>query len=486
MNSPMEILAPHSILRSVFLIIVCFLEATHFAYGFDTGHHHDLTASAMRTLGFKSKAIRVAQLENWLVDYYSTQPLAGLKDDLAKLHFDNLEDSTRVRVYWSRLKINAKAAFVKAAKDKAPLRVVALLGMSLHAVQDFYTHSDWVEQHTLPATGYFTDTYFDNAALSSGALRTGSYPNQLPIKATDHGDGTSGAAGMNHDAYTRARWDHAYVHAFCASRQWIEAARLWVEGITGGDAVWAKAQNLALSAEEESQLDRDLRFAYQISQYAPGGHWKGPGSESNLEFAASIASFAGSRDSIFTKHFKDAKWHEPLVVGLELVTPPHSEPIMPTMSHPYVALVVRTLEVKAMPVGAFEPKIDPGGRPDFFAKISINDQVFTESMQFNSDSFSPSWTSIAFVPVTQATVAIRYELWDEDGGSSGSDDECDIVGAEGKKALSLTFNLDDESISGDLVGIHNKAASAVETSGKARDKDRARIKLIISTVKLIP
>lgn len=482
----MEMLAPHSILRSAFLVIVCFLQATHGAYGFDTGHHHDLTASAMRSLGFKSKAIKVAQLENWLVDYYSTQPLAGLKDDLAKLHFDNLEDSTRVRVYWSRLKVNAKTAFEKAAKDKAPLRVVALLGMSLHAVQDFYTHSDWVEQHTLPATGYLTDTYFDNASLASGALRTGSYPNQLPIKATDHGDGTSGAAGMNHDAYTRVRWDRAYVHAFCASRQWIEAARLWVEGMPGGEEVWEKSQNLALSAEGESQLDRDLRFAYQISQYAPGGHWKGPGSDSNLEFAASIAAFAGTRDSIFAKHFKDAKWHEPLVVGLELVTPPNAEPIMPAMSHPYVAVVVKTLEVTAMPVGAFEPKIDPGGKPDFFAKITVDDQVFTESLQFNSESFSPSWTSIAFVPTSQATVAIRYELWDEDGGSGGEDDQCDIVSVEGENSLSLTFHAVDESLSGDLNGIHNTNASAAMSGGKAPDKDRVRIKLAVYQISLLP
>src|SRR5262245_10306771 len=105
---------------------------------FDTGHHHDLTASAMKSLGFNATAIKTAQLENWLVDYYSSQPLAGLEEDLKKLHFDNLEDSARVSVYWKRFKVNAKAAFEKAAADGDALRIVALLGMSLHAVQDFY------------------------------------------------------------------------------------------------------------------------------------------------------------------------------------------------------------------------------------------------------------------------------------------------------------------------------------------------------------
>lgn len=472
--------------RFLLVIVLCAWTVARPAEAFDSGHHHDLTASAMRTLGFKSRAIKVVQLENWLVDYYSSQPLAGLEEDLQKLHFDNLEDSARVRVYWQRLKVNAKAAFEKAAADGDSLRVLALLGMTLHAVQDFYAHSDWVEQHSIPATGYLTDAYFDNAAIAGGSLRTGRYPNHSPLQATDHGSGASGVVGMNHDAYTRPRWDRAYVHAFCASRQWIEAARHWVEGVPGGDRVWANAQDLSLTSSDEAQLDRDLHFAYRISEYAPGGHWKGPGSDSNLEFAGAIAAFTGSADSIFVKHFKEKRWHEQLTTDLELTSPLTSDPAMPAMTHAFVAIMVRAIQISELPVGALEAKIDPGGKADFFAKVTIDGQLFTESTQLNSESSEPAWTSIAFAPVGQADVAIHYELWDKDGGAGGDDDQCDICSTVGKRSLDLSFRVGDEDLSGDLSGVHHTKANAAESSGKLPDNDRAKVTLVISKAALIP
>jgi hypothetical protein len=455
------------------------------ANAFDTGHHHDLTASAMRTFGFKARSIKVAQLENWLVDYYSSQPLAGLETDLKKLHFDNLEDSARVRIYWQRLKVNSKAAFEKAAADGDSMRVVALLGMSLHAVQDFYAHSDWVEQHSIPSSGYQTDTYFDHAALAAGALRTGHYPNHLPLQGTDHGDGQSGTAGMNHDAYTRPRWDRAYVFAFCASRQWIEAARSWVTSQPGGDQVWTKALDLALSAGKESLLDRDLRAAYRISEYAPGGHWKGPGSESKLEFVAAVGAFARSSDSPYAKHFKEKAWHRQLTDELDLDSPPATDPTIPAMTHPYVAVSVRTLLVSELPVGVLERKIDPGGKADFFAKLSIDGHPFVESMQLDASSPQTAWTAIAFIPKDQADLAIVYEVWDEDGAASSEDDLCDILEGAGKSSLDFRFRVRDEMLSGDLQGVHNSEANAAESSGELPDQDRAKVKLIISKAALL-
>lgn len=453
---------------------------------FDTGHHHDLTHSAMKTLGFNAAAIKTAQLENWLVDYFSSQPLAGLDGDLVKLHFDNLDDSKRVQIYWQHFRVNSKTAFEQAARDRDSLRVVALLGMSLHAAQDFYSHSDWVEQHALPASGYSTDTYFDNPILAAGSLRTGNYPNQSPYRGTDHGDGANGTAGMNHDAYTRPRWDRAYVHAFCASRQWIAAARIWVESIPGGDAVWRDAQRLTLSSTDAKSLDRDLAAAYRISAYAPGGHWKGPGSDSKLEFAGAVARFAGGSDSIFVKHFKDRKWHQQLTDGLELTTAPSSDPSIPPMTHPFFAVQVRTLGVEELPIRALEPRIDAGGKPDFFAKLEIDGQPFIESMQRDQAAVRTPWRSIAFVLSSQSEASIRYELWDEDGGASGDDDLCDIGAAGRESGLNLTFSLNTEALSGDIQGQHQTEATVFESAGEAPDKNRAKVRVSVSKAALNP
>lgn len=471
------------LIAAMFVFYVCVLPAA----AFDTGHHHDLTRSALKTFGFQDTSIRIAQLENWLVDYYSNQPIAGLKADLEKLHFDNLLDSGRIRVYWDRLRVNSKAAFEKAAIDGNATRVVALLGMSLHAVQDFYTHSNWVEEHTLPAAGFLTDTYFDNPTVAAHAtLRTGVYPNHNPLQANDHGDGAPGSLGMNHDAYARARWSQAYVHAFCASRQWIQAARTWVEAVPGGDRVWAKALNIGLSAGEMQDLDRDLRAAYRISEYAPGSHWKGPGSESSAEFAVATARFVASSDSIFVKHFKDSKWHKPLTDGLELTTAPATIPPIATIAHPFAAIEVRTLSVEELPVGLLESKIDTGGKADFYSQVKIDGQLFTDSMQLDRASVSPAWRAFAFVPSNQPGVSIRYELWDEDGGTAGDDDQCDIFHKTGERAIAVSMDLGTQSLSGDIIGIHNSEATAVESGGKKPDKDRAKLKLVISKSLLLP
>ncbi len=456
-------------------------------HALDTGHHADLTVSSMTSLGFQVTPARVAQLENWLVDYYSNQPLVGLEDDLAKLHFDNLVTPDEIKAYWGHLVNNSKGAFEKAATDGDALHVVALLGMSLHAVQDFYSHSNWVEEHMLSDTGYLTDTYFDNPIVAAfPTLRTGRYPNSNPLKPTDHGDGQPSTAGMNHDAYARPRWNQAYVFAFCASRQWVQAAEGWVKGVSGGDTVWANAKALTLSASDMTDLNNDLEASYRLSEYAPGGHWKGIGSEHTSEFVPAAAAFAASSDSIFVDHFKEDKWHKALTDGLENTTIPSSVAAMPIVSHPFVAVSVRTLAVQELPVGVLESKIDVGGKADFYAKVRVGDVWHIESMQLDKSSVSLHWDTLAFVPEATGSVVIRYELWDEDGGIAGGDDQCDIYHKTGERAIAVTMDLNTEVLSGDFTGVHNLPSTAITSGGQTPDKDRAEVKLVFSRRPLIP
>ena len=356
------------------------------------------------------------------------------------------------------------------------------MGMSLHAVQDFYTHSNWVETQPASPGGYATRTWFDaTPGPSVTNLVTGEYPNHSPIRATDHGDYGS---GMNHDSYVRPRWDEAYVYAYSASRQWVSAIERWVSAVDPG--VWASARGLALSPGNRSALNADLLAAYRISEWVatPGadGHWKGSGSGSLAEFGAFTVGWMASSDSIFTNHFKTQKWHQLLTNNLSGVAPPNvSVPSVPSQTLRKKAIRVRTTSVEELPVGFFESKIDVLGKPDFFAKVTIDGQTFVEAMQIDRSSINPSWQSIKFVDSASSRASIRYELFDED---ATGDEVCDIHPAGGRQRLDFSLSLlGFGSITGDLSG---RAGATLTSEGAKPDGARARVRLVIDSRDLTP
>ena len=446
------------------------------AGAFDTGHHSDLTRAALSEFRMSEDAIQTAQLENWLVDYYTNQPGTGLGDDLEKLHFDNLTTTNRVRNYWGRLTVNTKKAVEAAAREGNSTRVVALIGMSLHAVQDFYTHSNWVETHPGFSGAYSTRTWFDFPVPdTSTSLFTGEYPNHYPIRKTDHGTYTN-LKSMNHDSYIRPRWDDAYVYAYSASVQWVSGIEKWVSAVD--PSVWSKARDLSLSTKNQNALQTDLRAAYRVSEWVSDskndGHWKGNGSGSATAFGSFTASWAVGIDSIFVEHFKNQKWHKALTENLMVDLPPETPvPAMPSKPLYKKAIRVRTTLVEELPVGFFESKIDVGGSPDFFARVTIDGVPFIEAMQIDKSSITPSWWSIKFVDIGASDVAIRYELFDEDS----SDEVCDINPASGKQTLDFSLSSGGR-VSGDISG---SAGKRITSEGATPDGSRARVKLVIDS-----
>ena len=95
-----------------------------YALAFDTGHHHDLTREVLAEFGMNDTAIRAAQVENWLVDYYSSSPTSfgDVESAAAKLHADNLFSQAAVKNYWDRYVTNARNAFREAAQGNNPGR----------------------------------------------------------------------------------------------------------------------------------------------------------------------------------------------------------------------------------------------------------------------------------------------------------------------------------------------------------------------------
>ncbi|MDM7924050.1 MAG: hypothetical protein QUS14_17300 [Pyrinomonadaceae bacterium] len=151
--------------------------------GFGTGSHFDVARTVLKEHGFSEDAIKMIQVSNWLTDYYATSPTRSdeHRADLEKLHFDNLYSEEQVLDYWSLLLRNLRNSTESAAKKDDVFRMLLVIGIGLHAVQDFYAHSNWAELHPRGKDGYYrSDTIIKALATtpvpSLKGLKTGKYP----------------------------------------------------------------------------------------------------------------------------------------------------------------------------------------------------------------------------------------------------------------------------------------------------------------------
>jgi hypothetical protein len=459
------------------------------AQAFDTGHHFDLTQDAMQDQGFGKTAIEVAQLENWLTDYYSSSPTSRIEDETNKLHFDNLFNTQQVSNYWGRFTINTRNAIQQATKEKNALKLLTVMGISLHAVQDFYTHSNWAETHPSFGNSYRTETWFSlpPTGLNIFTGKASSFQGTPPAGHPNHGGYNS---GLNKDEYSRANWDRAYTFAYAASREWVNAMRTWSQQVDPN--FWAQVQAFNVTGGDRSKLNDDLEALYRISEWVKSGdedgHWKGKGSGSRSEFLAFSAAWVAKPDGRFVSEFKDRKAYELISKGLTGNSAPTTPvPVVPRLPLQHRAVIVRTLKVaETNDVGLFETKIDPLGKADFYANVTVAGQKFTEAMQLDKSSVNPAWTTMRFVRNNITSVPILYQLWDEDGGVRGNDDHADINPKTKVRDLNFSLNVGTHALSGDLTGIHDSAATAVTSTGKKSDSDRATVELYVTEKPLNP
>ncbi|WP_309719077.1 C2 domain-containing protein [Armatimonas sp.] len=487
--------------KSIGLLVALVLLGTPAARAFDTGPHQDLTDEVLREVGFSTDANRTAQLENWLVDYYSNSPttkvLRGGEKSLEQLHFDGLTTSSRVSNYWDRLTVNTKISVQEAAREKDAFKLIVLIGMSLHAVQDFYTHSNWVETHPSPAgSDYATVTWFDSKKRDG--VRTGNYPNTGKGNANDHGDY---GYGMNHDSQSRPEFHRSYVFAYAASRQWVNQIRLWVNEVD--PAIWNQAKGLNLGSGERTQLSMGMRSAFRVSEWvAKGdndGHWKGKGSGSSAEWVAAVAAWiafpmgrftepflpsagavldvneATRRNCVFRLTTADGRGRQ------DLSTDQPSSVSVPEVVHIPIrkqVVVVRSTEIKELSVGFFETKIDSLGTADFFAKITIDGMTLVENCYQNKERVGNPWDTLKFVDDTKQSVDIHIEVWDED---LNNDDHCDINPGS-KTDLDITLNTRTQALSGDISGVFDSQDKP--WTSKGNQANRATLSAYCRTRKL--
>lgn len=172
-------------------VIAGVASGTRAARAFDTWWHNAATSAATKELGFSGDAVNVIQVGNFFVDLfggpydkafrpaeawaqstwaavpqgllYAESLLKGTKGIMGTLlgkrstllHFDDLNSEMssdrRFEFLWYRLLVNTRQALADVnALDLKPLRkklaILLTLGASLHAVEDFYSHSDWTHQ----------------------------------------------------------------------------------------------------------------------------------------------------------------------------------------------------------------------------------------------------------------------------------------------------------------------------------------------------
>jgi hypothetical protein len=192
------------------------------AAGFDTYWHTEAVRRVGEEFGFSEDARKVMQLGNFSPDFFGpvaefaaknlpgkgmdalNQYLAQNAEDRAAavfLHFDNLngelDSNGKFDAIFSHLLQNTQSALADYSKqadaDERTRKALILiaLGASLHAVQDFYSHSDWIHQDfnstavklvPLPGGGNRAPTWFEFRAQAGDPdkwpfqVKTGIYP----------------------------------------------------------------------------------------------------------------------------------------------------------------------------------------------------------------------------------------------------------------------------------------------------------------------
>lgn len=466
-------------------LVVCLCCAAALATGFDTAPHSNITREACFDYGFSDYARKVVQLQNWYVDFYSNDPTFGDAHKVDKLHFDNLDTTRKVKHYWSKFTSNAKAAFEAAATANDRLQALTLLGITLHAVQDFYTHSNWVELHPEVGNAYRQETYFmDIPADNPSTLYTGRYPTDNAINAgnalTYHGNYTY---GLNHDCRVRPRFSASYVFGYAASVQWIEAVKGWVNAQRDGFFDAMKNYN---DTATSASLEEDLSYSYRISKWlvvpgnapAPGfdiaidGKWNGPGSGRGVLGAWVAAQFITFR-SVFSLRFTESKDFLPLVTNLYEFPAANEEipapPAMPNTQVDKRVIFLRTTSVADVngteTLDPWYSPIDRDNLADLYGYISIDNFWYTEPTFVGKASGNPEWVTLGIVPSGQTDVAIVYGLYDEDAiAGLQDDDHCDIKIGAGKD-LNFSFKVATHRLSGDIIGIHDTFATRASSTG---------------------
>lgn len=454
------------------------------ANALDAGHHFDLTSVAMREQGFGETAIGVAQVANWLTDYYSTSPTSRdkVQTELSKLHFDNLWSTGDVARYWSRLVANTREATRRAAQADDPLVMLTVVGLSLHAVQDFYAHSNWVETHPRATdAAYRRETWLADGPPTGSSLFTGSYPPYPSPPPRQHPEHGGYDTGLNKDSHVRPMFPEAYVFAYCATHELLRAIGAWAEQSRNG--FWTRVKEYRIGEKLGIDLEADLEAARNLSMYVKGkgaeGHWKGGESGSARYLSRFALEWTSRPASVFVKQVKKHRVHEWLTEGLYSdETPPPVPEIAPFRGERAVIEIGTTYVAEVRGGGR---RIDRGRKADLYAVTTVEGQPYRDRVLRNRKRYVEPWLTLHLAEADTTEVPIRYEVWDQDETLGRHDDLCDANPRAGERALSFAVRLRDGQLEGEVTGRYTSPERPVEISGGAPDTMAVLIRFYVRT-----
>jgi hypothetical protein len=479
---PMRVASAHVVRRTLaiaFATLLCAVPSS--ARAFDTGPHADITRDALLSEGASPASASITAVNNWFVDYYTNpdkNPYSGHAsfligvtrlglarenwpqswvDAARKLHFDsesrfpampNLSTTAGVEREWQRL-MYLTQRWLRYAKEKNdPVRVLTVIGTSLHAVQDFYSHSNWVEDPALvngKSFGYGgprtalrrygdTPTWFDVPPEARRAL-VGDLAVFTGVKGIPrgHGNWRSGdnktlSNGLNKDWSGRPKYQEAYITAYFATRQWIRAIRTWL----GNEPLW----NRAMSMPNTRELAHDVKGATEISEFS--GHWDG-GGEPCVPF--SCGQRTGKAGSVVSLRLALGDYHDRGPTRYrrafnELIPEwgkyPTGTPNYPDLPSSRTDQVfTRFVKLEVLDYKGFDLG-DPIGEADIYANARIRGQPYTSTVINGEQSFSfpgvyQPFTWIRSVPTTNrestpvTSMTVRIETGNR--AFAGTDDD---------------------------------------------------------------
>ncbi len=170
-------------------------------------YHQLLTERAAKACGFSDGAVASLKWHADYIDSYAYNPLwwadGGLSrlkvslatyDHLAKLHFDDLFSTLQVEANWRRILAGTLLGLLWAKEQNDVGAAQNILGVSLHAIQDFYAHSNWVDAPDRRNRTWFEVPPEERRRMS---LWTGAYEKPVQLGVKPHGKIEPAAAILN-------------------------------------------------------------------------------------------------------------------------------------------------------------------------------------------------------------------------------------------------------------------------------------------------
>ena len=352
-----------------------------------------------------------------------------------RLHFDaslwDVANVERAEREWDRLQRATSVALnhIKGAGGpNAELWLLTTLGAGLHTLQDFYSHSNWIEKQGFPGvdgpnwTLYnhgLTPTWFDVPKAARDELNV--YVGESTgHKERPHGKwNTEGnrsmAKGVNKDWPGRAGYSDAYTTSYFATRQWVRAIR----AALGDEALWTRT--LRYGNRRNGQLDHDLKGALRIGMMT--GHWQGQGEPCDVGFLACGpqdglgGDLIGARN-VIRDYFEDrgrTTYRQTFQNLVSLLTgeQPAGE-LLPVASSQGLQAETRFVQMRVMSMKGVGLRAlgDPtdGDRADMFSRATIAGQSFQSGEINGRDRF---FFPLPYAPFTFIKAIPRGAMYDE-------------------------------------------------------------------------